>query len=322
MDAQIDILLATFNGARYLADQIESIFAQDYPNWRVLARDDGSTDGTVEILRSYERRFPQRFQVLLSEGPLAGAKENFLALMESSTSPYVCFCDQDDVWMSHKLSLSLESMHRLEATWGKDLPLLVFSDLRLVDERLALLHDSFWRHEKIHPHRIRRFAAILVQNVVTGCTAMLNRPLAALAIRMPSEARMHDHWIALLASAFGKAMPLNAQTVLYRQHSQNVLGARKDAPSGRALVHRFRNSDLRRSQWTASQRQAESFLKTYERELAPREAELIRLFLQSGSARSRVQRTYLVLRCGFLRSGWLQNAALLFDQWTTGGGED
>lgn len=322
MEAQIEILLATFNGAAYLEEQIESILAQDYSSWRVLARDDGSTDDTVHILRAYERRFPDRFRVLSPGRPLASAKENFLSLMKSSSSPYLCFCDQDDVWTSEKLTLTLRSMHSLEATWGKGLPLLVFTDLRLVDEKLALLHESFWRHEKLDPNRIRRLSAILVQNVVTGCTAMVNRPLANLAVRMPREARMHDHWIALLASALGKALPLNEQTVMYRQHDRNALGARKNSSSIQTVAHRIRNAELRKEQWKASQRQAESFLMTYEQDLSPPQANLIRLFLRLGSTRSRALRTYLELRYGFLRAGVLSNLALLLDQWTTGGWDE
>ena len=101
---EVEILLATYNGARFLREQIDSILAQDYGNIRVLARDDGSSDGTVEILHQYAKRFPGRFRVMPSSAPTGSAKNNFLLLMKASTADYVCFADQDDVWLPAKVT--------------------------------------------------------------------------------------------------------------------------------------------------------------------------------------------------------------------------
>jgi hypothetical protein len=312
----VEVLLATYNGERYLREQIDSILTQDYPNVRVLARDDGSQDGTVAVLNEYESRFPGRVRVLRSGSATGSAKDNFLLLLQASTALYVCFSDQDDVWLPHKVTVTMGCMDRLESRWGTKLPLLVFTDLRVVDENLRTLHDSFWKHEKLDPGRVHRFGALLGQNVVTGCTALLNRTLVELALRMPAEAYMHDQWVALVASGMGKAMAFEAQTVLYRQHHRNVVGSRQRTASLTEFIRRVRNGDARREQWRTSQRQAESFLRIHQFELPARQRGQLLAFLRCGQTRSSLLRTFLLIRHGFLRSGLLEKLATLTDQWT------
>jgi hypothetical protein len=321
-EALAEVLLATYNGERFLRDQIDSILAQDYANFRVLARDDGSADATVSILNEYQKRFPGRFQVLPAGVVTGSAKDNFLLLLGASQSSYVFFSDQDDVWLPRKVSMSMQSMSQLEAQWGSEIPLLVFTDLRVVDEQLRTLHESFWKHEKLKPARVRRFGALLAQNVVTGCTVMLNRRLAELALRMPSEAYMHDQWVGLLASAMGKAIALETPTVLYRQHGRNVVGSKPGAGSLSGLLERIRNGGPRRIQWKISQRQAESFLRVYQSEISVQNKEILSAYLRCGKTKSRILRTYLLIRHGFLRTGVLERLATLTDQWIMPTGEN
>ena len=204
---EVEVLLATYNGARFLREQIDSILAQDYGNIRVLARDDGSSDETVEILAQYAARFPGRFQVMPVGVATGNPKNNFLLLMKASTADYICFSDQDDVWLPDKVSRTKQAMDQLESRWGAKVPLLVFTDLHLVDDKLKIVHESFWSYMNIDPGRINRLSEMMVQSVVTGCTAMLNRPLLELSVRMPEEAYMHDLWISWLASFMGKSSP-------------------------------------------------------------------------------------------------------------------
>ncbi len=311
--ADVEVLLATYNGEPFLRDQIESILGQDYAGVRVVARDDGSSDGTSEILKEFATRFPRRFRVLPpSEGP-GGAKENFLQLMIASRERYVCFADQDDVWQPQKISLSKSAMDWLESLSRADTPLLVFTDLCVVDDQLNVLRESFWKHQKLDPARIHNFGALLGQNVVTGCTVMMNRRLVDLALRMPTEAYMHDQWVALLASAMGRAMPVEIATVLYRQHDRNVVGFAQRGATPSDLVRRFRNHDARRNQWKTSQRQAEAFLRTYGDELPTEIREVLQRYLKCGATESRLMRSYLLIRYGFLRAGLLEKLATLID---------
>ncbi len=214
----VTILLATYNGEAFLEEQLESLFSQEGWSGKILARDDGSTDRTVEILQ----KFPDRIEILPSSGNL-GVVGNFSKLMENCNSPYMMFCDQDDVWKKDKIKVTYKAMKRLEQEQGSDIPLLVHTDLEVVDEELRLIAPSYWKYVKLSSNPT--FSKLLMQNSVTGCTVLMNQKLAEIAKPIPQEAFMHDWWIALVAKAFGKVDFLQQATVRYRQHMANEIGA-------------------------------------------------------------------------------------------------
>jgi glycosyltransferase involved in cell wall biosynthesis len=319
---EVEVLLATYNGARFLREQIDSILAQDYGNLRVLARDDGSSDGTVEILDQYAKRFPGRFQVMPASAPTGSAKNNFLLLMKASTADHICFADQDDVWLPDKVSRTKQAMDQLQSRWGTKVPLLVFTDLHVVDDQLKILHESFWSHMNIDPDRMDRLAELMVQSVVTGCTAMLNRPLLELSLRMPEEAFMHDRWIGLLASFMGKSSGVRIPTVLYRQHEHNVLGTGRgvagNVAANRTLLERERRPRISAAQitlWNISQREATAFLQEYGTELPPGKRDLLRAFLRCQTSRNRFVRIATFLRYGFYYVGLRLNLFTILHLW-------
>ena len=321
---EVEVLLATYNGARFLREQLDSIMAQDYGNIRVLARDDGSSDETVEILDQYAKRFPGCFRVMPPSPATGNAKNNFLLLMKASTAEYICFADQDDVWLPDKVRETKQAMDQLEARWGTKVPLLVFTDLQVVDDKLAILHPSFWAHMNIDPNRMDRPAALMVQSVVTGCTAMLNRPLLELSLRMPGEAFMHDRWIGLLASFMGKSSGVRIPTVLYRQHENNVLGTGRDVAASaeakptRSLWERMlrpRISDGQLFLWNLSQRETRAFLQEYGADLPAGKRALLRAFLRCQTSRSRLVRVATFLRYGFYYAGLKHNLAMVLHLW-------
>ena len=204
-NANVDILLATYNGAAFVEAQLDSILAQTHKNWRLVIRDDGSTDKTPEIVEAFRARHPEKVIVLEDEAGNLGLVQNYSRLMEHAGAGYVAFCDQDGVWKPLKLELSLQKMCDMEADHGADKPLLVFTDLTVVDEDLQPIHGSFWRHEGLRPDRCNSLNRLLLQNVVTGCTALMNRPLVERSVPLPAEAVVHDWWVALVAAAFGFA---------------------------------------------------------------------------------------------------------------------
>lgn len=263
--ATVDILLATYNGADYLAEQIESLLEQDYPHWRVLARDDGSRDNSVEILRRYAERDPERFVLVGQDGANLGFVGNFATLMEQSTADYLAFCDQDDVWLPEKLTVSLDRMRELEAAHGADAPLLVHTDVRVVDRDLREIAASIWGYQGTDPVTGDKLNRLLIRNVVVGCAAMFNKPLKDLALPIPKEAKAHDWWIAMVAAALGAVGHVTAPTVLYRQHAGNAIGA---DPQGRqgviANARQFLTGfDGYRSKLLQSFVQAEAFRARY-----------------------------------------------------------
>lgn len=226
MDPSVVVVLATYNGAPYVEEQIESLRAQDLAGWRLLVRDDGSTDGTRERVEALARR-DARIQLLEGGGRL-GVVGNFGALLRRARddgAQYVFPCDQDDVWVPGKMSRLLAEMARLEAAHGRGAPLLVHSDLRVVDEALSPLRASFLRHQGIAHEEREPLRVLLVQNFVTGCASLLNRPLLDFALPLPPECIVHDWWLAQCAAASGRIGFLPEATVLYRQHGWNQIGA-------------------------------------------------------------------------------------------------
>lgn len=232
----IDILLATYNGARYLRPQIESLLAQDYGAFRILASDDGSTDGTQAILDEYARRFPGRFELTPPPQPRQGALRNFEHLMATcfvqGQARWFAFADQDDVWLPNRLSLCAARMQVLESGGGADLPCLVHTDLCVVDAAQRMVHPSLVRYEGFDPAAATR-ESILSVNQVTGCTVLGNRRLLELALPMPQAAIMHDWWCAVVAGS-GRRAFIPVATVHYRQHGANHIGARNRSVLARA----------------------------------------------------------------------------------------
>ena len=313
--SKVEVLLATYNGARYLREQIDSILGQDYANLVVLAWDDGSTDGTQAILEEYAMRFPGRVQVCAGGEATGHPKLNFLRLMQASTAEYVCFADQDDVWLPHKVSLTMAAMRRMETRYGAQAPLLVFTDLRVVDERLQTLHRSFWQRAGLRAENIHRLERVLGDNVVTGCTAMMNRSLCTLATQMPAEAEMHDRWVGLLAAALGAAEPIAEQTVLYRQHGRNVVGSKQADASLSGLVSRSQHDDGRRAERLKSEHQVRALLRLHGAQLSPERRSVLEAYLRSGESDSAWSRVGITLRYGFYRSGLLRSGATIVDLW-------
>jgi len=311
MKYSIDILLATYEGSAFLPAQLDSLFAQTHQEWRLVVRDDGSTDGTKEILDRTCAAHPGRVVLAPHDGRRLGASGSFAALLELSEAPYAMLCDQDDIWLPEKVELTLAAMRQLEREWGANHPLLVHTDLKVVDQRLATIDESFWHFERIHPQRVRRLSRVLMQNFATGCTVMINRPLASLALPVPAEAMMHDWWLALVAVAFGKVSSIPKTTVLYRQHGRNDTGASRWKFST-GVENFFLYRDRRRAAvaeqqriYGALERQATAFATRYDERLNPAEREMLAAFRMLGD-KGFLGRRHLMLKHGFLLSDrWL-----------------
>jgi glycosyltransferase involved in cell wall biosynthesis len=222
----IDILLATFNGARFLPEQLESIAAQSHRDWRLIVRDDGSSDDTSAILKGFAESHAERVLVLDDGRGRLGACGNFAALLEASDAPYFMFCDQDDLWLPDKIADLLRTLRAVEERRGGETPILAHSDLIVVDHGLGVLHRSFWRYSRLlDPAAPRRPARLMLQNYVTGCASIGNAALRRAALPIPDEARVHDWWVALVAAVLGEIAEHEAPTILYRQHHGNEIGA-------------------------------------------------------------------------------------------------
>ncbi|CAM3628340.1 glycosyltransferase family 2 protein [Deinococcus frigens] len=221
---KIDIVLATYNGERYLHEQIQSLLTQTV-TCGILCHDDGSSDTTEVILQKYTLE-EERFKVI-SHHSLGGASQNFSFLLENSEADYVLCSDQDDIWLPDKIACLLKAMHFYESVYGNDMPLLAHSDLCVIDAHGNLMDKSFWNYQHLNPEWGDQFNLILTQNVVTGCSMLVNRALINKSMPIPREAIMHDWWLALVACSFGKIIWIPEATILYRQHNNNAVGAKR-----------------------------------------------------------------------------------------------
>ncbi len=218
-----EILLAAWQGERFLPAQLESLAAQEETDFIVRMQDDGSADGTPAILSSWSER-DSRFVPAREQGRRLGAVGNFFSLLRQAEGDLILFCDQDDVWEPFKLSAMLQAYR--EAASDPARPLMIHSDASLIDENGRITAPSFFELQGWDP-RATKLSRLLVQNNATGCMMMINRPLADLIIRCgdPGKMFMHDWFIALTAAAFGQILFLDRPLVRYRQHGGNAIGA-------------------------------------------------------------------------------------------------
>lgn len=257
MAEKVEILLATYNGEKYIREQLDSILNQDYENWIVRVSDDSSTDRTYEILSEYKEKYPDKFIMETRKKGYGKAKLNFSYLIKQSTEKYVMCCDQDDFWLPNKISLTLQAMKKNE---DNGIPVLIHTDLKVVDADLNVLSESFFEHSNFR--KTFRYRDILIQNHVTGCTMMMNRPLIELMNKEQDYENilMHDWLAAVLATSMGKVAFVDCPTMLYRQHSVNSVGAKKYGLS--LFVSKLKSNTIKKSLVDTTM-QAEEVARTY-----------------------------------------------------------
>lgn len=263
MSSTVQVLLATYQGERFLPAQVESIRQQTYPHVRLFARDDGSQDGTPAILEAYAQAGVLAWQ----QGQNMGVVRSFdWLLRHSPQSDYYAYCDQDDVWHPEKLQRAVAQLNALDSS----IPSLYFTATALVDEHLTPLN-------RVQPVLLKpaSFANALVQNVVTGCTCVINHSARELLTRvMPewSQIRMHDWWAYLVVSGHGQVLFDAFQSVQYRQHGKNQVGTKN-------LTLRNRLSRFWHNEGVIT-RQAHVLYKHYKDTLQPEARQLLEQFLR------------------------------------------
>ena len=215
---QIDILLATYNGEKYLKCQLDSILNQTHKNIRLLINDDCSTDNTRAILKEYEEK-DNRIKVKYNEKNL-GYVKNFEDLLKRVENKYFALSDQDDFWKEEKIEKSLNKLLEEDAD-------LVFTDLEPVDEKLNTITPSMVRFMQMDKNikKHQDYKSVFLRNCVTGCTILSKKELINEYIPIPTkEPMVHDWWMALIISQIGKITFLDEPTIKYRQHGNNQLG--------------------------------------------------------------------------------------------------
>lgn len=229
----IDVLLATYNGARFLPEQLASLGAQTQEDWRLVVRDDGSSDGSLSVVREWAASTGRDLVVIEDADTRVGPTQSFARLLARSDAPYFAFCDQDDVWHPEKLERLLGAMRGMEAGRTGQTPLLVHCDLAIVSQDLRPTGRTFWGQAQVAKadmgsdpdDRAARYS-LLLQNVVTGCATLGNAELRDRALPVPPTVYIHDLWVALVAAYFGEVRGVPDALVNYRQHDSNTIGAK------------------------------------------------------------------------------------------------
>ena len=219
----VDIVMATYNGGLYLREQLDSILNQTYQDIRIIIRDDGSKDDTVEIIHEYEDRYPGKVVLISDDVKCGSSKANFMQALKSASADYVMFSDQDDFWLPDKIQHSIEKMTGVENRIGRGRPVLVFGSYKLVDKKLNAKEDN--SHNRQEAAYKLKLSNLLVQNYVQGCLMMVNRSLADLMGKYDDRILMHDWWAALIAAGGGEIEHTDEVMMLYRQHEENVVGS-------------------------------------------------------------------------------------------------
>ncbi len=303
---KISIVLSTYNGSDYLSEQLCSLENQscDLGDMMIIARDDGSKDGSYEILQEFALNTSLNVEIMTDRTNL-GVKKSFELMMNRALdcgSDYILFCDQDDVWDREKVSKTLGRMEQLESIYPNR-PILIHSDLSVVDRELRLLHTSYWTYQHIDPSK-DAISRLIFHNTVTGCTTMINRTLAEKVRAIPNEAIMHDWWIAMVASAFGHICTIDEPLILYRQHGKNDTGAKRygwnywlskvfSAPSLEKYIL-----------------QANKFLEIYRHELSHEHIEMLEAVSKLGET-NWFQRRSTLIKYRIFKNGLIRNIGLM-----------
>lgn len=219
---KIDILMATYNGEKYLREQLDSILNQSFKDFILFISDDCSKDSTIEILNEYSKK-DDRIKIFVQEKNL-GVIKNFEFLMKKVQNEYFMFSDQDDIWDNQKIEKTLK---RLEET-NSD---LAYCDLEVVDENMNTLSESYWKLKGFE-HKVfkyNNFESLYLNNYITGSTMLIRSKMLDKILPLVQESKyiLHDYWSALVVSKLGKISYVNEKLVRYRQHKNNEVGSIK-----------------------------------------------------------------------------------------------
>lgn len=218
----IHIMMATYNGEKYICEQIESILAQTYHEWKLFISDDGSNDHTIEIINKYQERYPNKIFILESRNTFHNAKDNFSYLLKKiPEAEYYTFCDQDDIWLIDKLEKMLYTLQKRQI---KNI-VLAYHDMLVGENLEKTKHLSYYEYTKINLNTANSLQQTLLYNTIPGCSMLFNHELRKRIVDIPRECFMHDWWVLLVAlCSQGQIIFVNKTLSLYRQHAENQIG--------------------------------------------------------------------------------------------------
>ncbi len=304
----VEILLASYNGEKYISEQINSILKQDYENFKILIRDDGSTDKTPEIISEFERDYPDKIKIIRDNKTCKSPGANFFELIRNANAEYIMFSDQDDYWLPQKISVTLKNMLRLEngSPNKNNTPVLVYADSEIVDADLKNPQGVF-----INEH-YQKFSELLSHYCVTGCLMMINKALYKNLGEYKSEMGLHDRWIALYACAMGIIYHVPEVVMLYRQHSENVIGSEIDKVTSLQRIKNFITAPTKKIasfkyEMLKGLNMAKLFKSLYEKNLRPEILNELNNFinLYSKTGMNKFSRVNNLIKSGYIHKDFI-----------------
>jgi len=296
---KVQVLLSTYNGEKYIDDQMKSLLSQEDVELHIVIRDDGSTDGTMMKLKKYKEEYPDL--ICISEKENIGVVGSFFDLISSSSAgyDYYAFCDQDDVWNNNKLIRGILLINQMQ----QGQPLMYCSTTQMVDEHLTPL--SKWPSP---PQQVLSPYNALIENVCVGCTMLINQEALNLVKSNPpynlKNVIMHDWWIYLVVSTNGEIVFDPEPSILYRQHQSNALGGSTDG-----WINKWRKRSLRflngQNHYILS-KQAKEFMSVYIHFITSKQCDDIDELLQT-QQQSLFKRVVYTLKTPFYRQSTIDN---------------
>lgn len=304
----VEILMATYNGEKYIREQLDSIMKQSYQDFRVLIRDDGSSDRTVDIVREYESLCQGKIKLIFDNNQCGSSVSNFFQLIKYAEADYIMFSDQDDYWLSEKVKITFNRMQEIEKRVGTERPILVFADYKAVDSELKDLNFKA-KNNQVSACKTD-FCHLLVQNYVTGCLTMLNKSLYRKLGTYCQSILMHDWWAALYASAVGEISHIEETVMLYRQHGDNCVGV-VDVRSINYIKNKILNNNTKNSKYKYWE-QAKCFYDRYNLELNQKCWGDLNTFLEIETTKLKLRRVYRLIKGRYLKSDFIRSIGQLW----------
>ena len=311
---EVDIVLPCHQAAAWIDAFVNPLASVDVPSWRLVARDDGSTDNSLAILQGWQDRLGDRMLLVRDSRENLGVNGNYTAVLAATTAPWVLTADPDDVWLPNHITVTLDALRAAEANHGANTPIAVGTDAIVVNSDLGFVAPSFWQWS--HMKRMERASLrrVAVESLALGSTMAINRALIETALPIPKDAAYQDWWLALVATAFGELVLVPEPTIRYRRHGQSIT---KD-PYAASLANAFRR--VLKAPRTARQRleflirqagdQAAAFLDKYEARLNASDVAALRALAAIPEMNAIARRT-AVIRHGLWFTWWAKNLGLL-----------
>ncbi|MDE7476969.1 MAG: glycosyltransferase family 2 protein [Lachnospiraceae bacterium] len=306
----VKIIMCTYNGAKYIREQLQSIADNSEDNWNIFISDDQSTDTTIKIVEEYQKKYPGKI-VYKINSEKQGVIANFLNSIyevgsQMTDQDFIMLCDQDDIWKADKIKKTLKSMKELVRIHGNSIPLLVCTDATVVDDEMNVINESFRNMNHYHIKKLD-LPHLMMENKVQGCTTMVNKSMAMMLDRLPQKATMHDSWLALIAAVFGKLKYIDEPTMKYRQHNDNIQGSIEYKDD---VKNKFSNLGGQRQIVMNTTPQAAEFLEMYGDKMPDQVKAVVKAFATL-SQQSFFVRRYHIIKYHMWKSGILRNIGLM-----------